>query len=484
MMPVQVQHDRLAAIRAAFPKEGLFAEKDWLLSPGAFPIEKKFLAELEQLGHRLFVFQRACNQLYQLSVKGKQPAWIARYLDAGKPKELIEFSRRKEIRDDLPRVIRPDLILTDHGYIIAEIDSVPGGIGLTGWLNQTYSTFDTEIIGGADGMLEGFRTVLPNGGDIVISQEAATYRPEMEWIAARLNQKMLDAGSATADEKGDASSVATPGVDRGPNHKASPAAITKPGYSWRVVAAENYEPQEGRAVYRFFELFDLPNIPGIEKTLRANAEGRITITPPIKPYLEEKMWFALFWMQPLHEFWRRELGDKYFIKLQEVIPYSWLLDPTPLPQHAVIPRLEIHDWHEAAKLSQKDRDLLLKVSGFSPLGWGSRGIALGADLPHAEWEKRINHALETFDSSPTIMQRFHKGSLFEHQYWEPDSGELKTMKGRVRLCPYFFVEPDRVNLRGALATIAPADKKFVHGMRDAILVPSKMQLDERNRLTE
>ena len=79
------------------------------------------------------------------------------YLDAGKPKELIEFSRRKEIRDDLPRVIRPDLILTENGYIIAEIDSVPGGIGLTGWLNQTYSTFDGEIIGGADGMLDGFR---------------------------------------------------------------------------------------------------------------------------------------------------------------------------------------------------------------------------------------------------------------------------------------------------------------------------------------
>ncbi len=94
MTQVQVQDDRLTAIRAAFPKEGLFAEKEWLLSPDAFPIGKKFLADLEQLGHRLSVFQRACNQLYHLSVKGRQPAWIARYLDAGKPKELIEFSRR------------------------------------------------------------------------------------------------------------------------------------------------------------------------------------------------------------------------------------------------------------------------------------------------------------------------------------------------------------------------------------------------------
>src|SRR6266480_4506598 len=187
---IAAAENRLETIRSAFPKEGLFAEKEWLLSPDPFSIDKKFLTELEQLGHRLFVFQRACNQLYQLSVKGKQPAWVARYLDAGKPAELIEFSRRKEIRDDLPLVIRPDLILTDEGYIIAEIDSVPGGIGLTGWLNQTYSEFDSEIIGGTNGMLDGFRTVLPNGGDIVISQEAATYRPEIEWIAARLNQKV------------------------------------------------------------------------------------------------------------------------------------------------------------------------------------------------------------------------------------------------------------------------------------------------------
>jgi len=430
--------DTLAAIRDALPKEGLFAEKDWLLSPDAFPIERKFLTELEQLGHRLFVFQRACNQLYQLSVKGKQPAWVARYLDAGKPKELIEFSRRKEIRDDLPRVIRPDLIVTDNGYIIAEIDSVPGGIGLTAWLNQTYSAFDKQIVGGANGMLEGFQSVLPNGGDIVISQEASTYRPEMEWLAARLKDR-------------------------------------QPDWEWRVVAAENYEARDSRAVYRFFELFDLPNIPKIDILLHANAKGRVAITPPIKPFLEEKMWFALFWLRPLHEFWRRELGEKYFRKLQEVIPYSWILDPTPLPQHAVIPRLEIHDWREAAKFSQKDRDLLLKVSGFSPLGWGSRGISLGSDLAHAEWEKRIDNALATFDSSPTIIQRFHKGRLLEHRYCEPDSGELKTMKGRVRLCPYYFVEHDQVKLHGTLATIVPADKKFLHGMRDAILVPSRTE---------
>jgi len=427
--------DKLQAIRRHLPKEGLFGEKEWLLSPNAFPIELKFERELEQLGHRLFVFQRACNQLYQLSVKGKQPAWIAEYLDAGKPKELVEYARQKQFRDVLPHVIRPDLVLTDEGYTIAEIDSVPGGIGLTGWLNQTFSRLGEDVIGGVDGMLDGFKSILPNGGDILVSEEAATYRPEMLWLAAQLNE-------ANSEQ------------------------------TWNVSSAENYAPVAGRAVYRFFELFDLPNIPGIDKVLAAVADGSISITPPLKPYLEEKMWFALFWLQPLREFWRRELGDKYFTKLQEVIPYTWLLDPTPLPQHAVIPRLEIQDWREAGSLSQKERDLLLKVSGFSPLGWGSRGVSLGRDLPHAEWQQRIEAALKNFQTSPTILQRFHKGRLFDHPYWNSDGTELQTMKGRVRLCPYYFVESDSVKLRGALATIVPADKKLLHGMRDAILVPS------------
>jgi hypothetical protein len=426
---------KLASIRSAFPQEGLFAEKDFLLSPDPFPVDPAFAKELEQLGHRLFIFQRACNELYQRSVKGKQPAWIAEYLDAGKPAELIEFSRQKQFRDDVPLVIRPDLILTDAGYTIAEIDSVPGGIGLTGWLNQTYAATGNDVIGGGEGMLDGFRSLLPEGGDIVISEEASTYRPEMNWVAAQLNTRNAP-------------------------------------FEWRVLDAETYQPASGRNVYRFFELFDLPNLPRVSELMSAASNGSVRLTPPFKPYLEEKMWFALFWMRPLREFWRRELGEKYFLKLQEVIPYTWPLDPTPLPQHAVIPRLELQDWREAGKLSQKERDLLVKVSGFSPLGWGSRGITVGSDVPQLEWERALEEALTTFQTSPRIMQRFHKARLIDHLYWDNATDEIKTMRGRVRLCPYFFVEDSKVILRGALATIVPADKKLLHGMRDAILAPT------------
>ena len=125
-------------------------------------------------------------------------------------------------------------------------------------------------------------------------------------------------------------------------------------------------------------------------------------------------------------------------------------------------------------MSQNERYLLLKVSGFSPLGWGSRGVSVGMDLPQPEWQRLIEEALTEFETTPRILQRFHKARLVEQAYWDAETGEPKQMKGRVRLCPYYFVEQDRVTLRGALATIVPADKKLLHGMRDAILAPTQI----------
>jgi hypothetical protein len=69
----------------------------------------------------------------------------------------------------------------------------------------------------------------------------------------------------------------------------------------------------------------------------------------------------------------------------------------------------------------------------------------------------------------------HKPSLVEAQWFDFDRDELVPMKGRVRLCPYYFVsgeaEAARSQLGGVLATICPPDKKIIHGMTEAIFAP-------------
>jgi hypothetical protein len=211
--------------------------------------------------------------------------------------------------------------------------------------------------------------------------------------------------------------------------------------------------------------------------MEAVAEGAARITPPFKPYLEEKLWFALFWLRPLREFWRRELSEQHFLELQKVIPYTWILDPQPLPQHAVIPGLEVQSFEELKQFSQKQRELILKISGFHETAWGSRSVVLGSDASQNEWQESIQEALQSFALHPHILQRFHKGRLVEQRFLN-SAGQIETMRGRVRLCPYYFVIDGKAELRGGLATVCPPDKKLLHGMRDAIMVPTAVRADE------
>jgi hypothetical protein len=423
-------------VRDRMPAEGLFAGHEWRISPAPFPLGGALAKEVESLGRVLLQFYRAANLLYRKSVEGKQPGWVARWLDQGKPAHLIELQRAHGLKNEIPRVIRPDILITDSGLSVTELDSVPGGIGLTAWLNQVYSQMGATVIGGADGMLRGFAGIFGDASrvHIVVSEEAATYRPEMEWVARQLD-----------------------------------------GARFQVQSADFSGVQEGEAVYRFFELFDLANVPAANHLFELSREKRIRLTPAPKPIFEEKLLFALLWNRNLQDFWRQELGDSFFRKLQKVVPYTWIVDPSPLPPQAAIPGLELTDWSQLKLLSQKERELILKVSGFSPHAWGSRGVYLGSDLGHAEWAAAVERATRDFGQSPYVLQRYHKPALVDAQWFDFTTNELMPMKGRVRLCPYYFVagESDaaRAHLGGVLATICPADKKIIHGMTDAIFAP-------------
>src|SRR6267378_3536435 len=172
-------------IREQIPSGGLFAGMEWKISPAPFPLGENLAKEIESLGRVLLQFYRATNLLYRKSVEGKQPEWIARWLDLGKPADLIALQRSVAFKNDVPRVIRPDILLTETGFSITELDSVPGGIGLTAWLNKTYSALNSQpstlnLLGGADGMIRGFESIFGDAKQvhIVVSEEAATYRPE------------------------------------------------------------------------------------------------------------------------------------------------------------------------------------------------------------------------------------------------------------------------------------------------------------------
>lgn len=413
----------IAELKSTLPANGLFRDRDWRWSDRPYALGEEEVRFLRGLGKKLAAFLRAADKLYRASVAGQAPSWVAEWLDLGKPEEIVRLGREDSLKGLIPRVLRPDLIRTEAGWSLTEIDSVPGGVGLTAWLQEEYGKIYPDILGGRNGMRRMVEEILGEDGEVVISQEAGDYLPEWQWLV---------------------------GKDR-------------------VKRAEEY--QLGRATaYRFFEMFDWLGLASV----RASWQAKARLEAPPKAYLEEKLWWALLWMGPLEDWWRKELGEGYFKDMRQLVPRAWPLRPVELPPEGVFPDLGASSWSEVESFSQKKRELMIKISGFSPRAWGSRGVFMGSDHPKERWVTELRRALGEWPSQPHLLQRYASPMTVTHPVYNEKQGGMEEGKWKMRLCPYYGVKGDQVELAGALATLCPTDKKIIHGMQDAVLAPVAM----------
>ncbi|HVW20015.1 MAG TPA: hypothetical protein VHC86_02270 [Opitutaceae bacterium] len=462
MLPYETIRDALAA-------QPLFEAKSWQLSPEAWPLSAAEVAQLEEIGTACLEFQQALETLYLRAVAGKNllrnkpllAPWVADYFDRGKPEALVRQGRDARSRGVFPPVLRPDLLRTEEGFALTELDSVPGGIGLTGFLNRIYAGSGAAVLGAEDAMLDQFHAALaalrpgtPNPLiAVVVSEEAGTYRPEMAWLAAELQAK----GKRV--------------------HCLRPDELFPLGGAVCFDAEGN--PEKIDVIYRFFELFDLPQIPAMAFIQEAWEAGEVALAPPIRPFQEEKLALALFHHHRLQDYWAEALGARTAKLLRALIPPSWVMDTAPLPPGAVLdgPRVggrALDDWRDLAGASQKERDLIIKISGFHETAWGARSVVLGSDCSREEWQAAVGRAVELAPRHLHVLQAYQKPVRLRHPLYPASGGPAEIREGRLRLCPYYFVAGGKVRLAGALATFCPPDKKIIHGMQDAALLPCRI----------
>ena len=482
-------------IRSALAGQPLFEAKTWRLSPEAWPLTPSQIAELGAIGAACLEFHQALETLYLRSVAGRNllrnkplvTPWVADYLDRGKPAALLAHARDGRNRGAFPTVLRPDLLLTDDGFVMTELDSVPGGIGLTAFLNRLYDGKRGEdtppttpnsadgggvspprfpaVLGANDAMIRNFHAALaalrPGLRNpliaLVVSAEAATYRPEMQWLATQLQlqgQRVFC---------------------------VAPGELFPLGSSLCFDVDGN--PEKVDILYRFFELFDLANIPAATFIFDAWAAGEVVVTPPMRPFQEEKLAFALFHHHLLPDFWSETLSREAHALLRRLIPPTWVIDPAPLPPGAVLAGPQVGGraltgWSQLAGASQRERELILKISGYHETAWGARSVVLGSDCSREEWRAAVDLAVGDAPASPHIVQEYRKPRRLQHRLFDPAADDLAApAAGRLRLCPYYFVQDGKARLSGALATFCPPDKKIIHGMQDAALLPCRLATD-------
>jgi hypothetical protein len=378
----------------------------------------------------------------------------------------VKHARDPKNRGAFPTVLRPDLLLTDEGFALTELDSVPGGVGLTAFLNQLYGgDSDPAILGHGGAMVENFyqslaalRTEIRNPLiAILVSDEAATYRPEMRWLAEQLQRQGRRVFCMRPED------VFPLGGELFFNAEGNPEKID--------------------IIYRFFELFDWANVRVAADIMEAWQSGSLAIAPPMRHFQEEKLALALFHHHLLQEFWAESISGRNLKLLRQLIPQSWAMDPSPLPPGAVLdgPKVGgrmLYDWRDLIAASQKERDLIIKISGFHETAWGARSVVLGSDCSREEWQHGVEQALRLAPTNLHLLQEYRKPKRLQHVLYEQsaEGGAITALPkaGRLRLCPYYFVVGGQAKLSGALATFCPPDKKIIHGMEDAALLPCRV----------
>ena len=134
-------------------------------------------------------------------------------------------------------------------------------MGFTGSLSAQYAKLDYDIIGSSNGMQLAFAEMVRSLAKvehptlaIVVSDESADYWDEMKWLESALREVGLAA------------------------HTVKPRD---------VIFTEDalfLESDEGKVqidvLYRFFELFDLKNIPKVDLMLYGAKRRTVVMTPP------------------------------------------------------------------------------------------------------------------------------------------------------------------------------------------------------------
>lgn len=412
MSELEVYHDLGADLMKHGPLFGDFQEVPWIVSASWFKLTQVQLNQLQDLGPVLGTFLRACDALYY------EDANVRRVVEQGKPQNIIE--RQKALREaGGPILIRPDIVITQEGLKIAEIETIVGGLGMYSQIKDSY------------------QTVIP-------PQDGSTPYP------GSITQSFIDTASALP---GEGRIILTPSFNSRYFSDLSvfSALCAERGYEAVPVPANRVHEvgkDQAKGIWRLFEIYEVDQLVAIPE---------VPIYPPLKQFTEEKAWLAFLHASEYEDYWVQALGIEGFRLLRQSVSPTWIMRSGMLPKNV----------DELKKLSKGQRRFVTKQSGYSEDSWGARSFTYWPDKSTNQWQHFLGQALNQ-PGTPYVMQEY-QDSL---QYSVPAlvNGKVEQMNGlRAKLSPFYFFNNGKTELAD-IGVILRRSKK-VHGATDSIRLP-------------
>lgn len=382
------------------------------LAEEPFRLDEAEHQELERLCTEVADYVAASDELYAGDEEAKA------LLDRGKP-ELFTAPR-----DSRYLFLRPDLIITDEGFKICEIETSPFGLGLAHALNESYRSIGHETV--VNGELEGhLADNLPARGLIVDSEKTKAYRGQLQYTA----EKVFSSDERNWDVKS-------------------------------VSEARGDDSDSRDPIYRAFYLKEYDTDEEVRQLIEEGELAERDWLPSLTPHIEEKALMALIWDKRWETFFAQALGQASCEYLRTVIPKTLVVGEE---QHFTggLPG-GVTSVEEMAELSASKRALVLKSSGYDEAGSWSEGVAFLGKLSRKKAQEALGQAVAKSDGLQ-IIQEFHKGKKVPVSYEE--DGAKHTDEVRIRLTPY--ADPASGKVVAAKAT-GRSKTDFIHASSDSV----------------
>lgn len=353
------------------------------VSPYPLIISPQQEAEIKDIGRDIVSFFQATEELR------REDETVRQVLSKGKP-EIFLFDRPMRYL-----FVRPDLIITEDGFSICEIETSPFGLALAQLLNTAYYQQGFTTVVAPEVLPAHIQANTPAEGLLVYSHYTEAYSGQIAFLADQIfsSEKRL----------------------------------------WQTVRADMAADREATSIYRGFYLKEYTSDSTVRLLIDRSLNNQsATIIPSLTPQLEEKAILGLFWDKRWESYFLRQLGAAVFKHLRAVIPPTWIVGQEAYFVGNLPPGIERSV--DLAILSRSRRTFVLKPSGNS---W-SRGISFLQEKSLNQ-AKRLLHQSEEADEL-YVIQEFRAGPKQPLVYVD-DQNVPHTMWARIRLTPYFSL-PD------------------------------------------
>ena len=380
------------------------------VSPKPFKLNKNQKQDLEDIGKAICDYMDACIELY------KRDDYVHEILDRGKPAEFCN------VTDVNYLFLRPDLILTNKGFSICEIETSPFGLGLAEILNRAYGNEGFNTVVFQNQLKNYIQRHIGKKGTIAYSEKVKAFSGQLEFLAREI--------------------------------------FSGEGKKWDSQNA-SLQSVNNEEIYRAFYLSDKYSDFSIENLLK---KPHIFI-PTNTPQFEEKAVMAFIWDKRYETFFKEKLGNSTFELLRTVIPKTWIIGEEQYVSGG-LPGGKA-DSLGLADLGKKSREFVLKQSGFSNgSSWGE-GVKFLHKIGSTKSSELIKKALEDREHL-YIIQEFNQGKTVPMTFFD-QNGLSKDIDVRIRLTPYYaYSGKDKGKIIAAKVTGCEKTTEYIHASTASI----------------